>query len=93
MNTIWQFMVAHQVITTLIAGALWSAFIGALPAPTATSTTFYQFFFKFMNLMAANVSRAFASVEKSPNFQAAVDIQTKMAGQPAIDVQPAPPRP
>lgn len=84
----WQLLVDHQVIATGVAFALWSALIGALPSPSATSSTFYQFLFKFLNLLAANVIRAFNSqVEKSPNFQGAVDVQTRIAGLPKIDVK------
>jgi hypothetical protein len=88
MNTIWQFMIAHQVTCTLIAGYIWVAFITALPAPTAQSTRFYQFAFKFITVLAANIARASnTTVESSPNFQAAVNIQAKQAGLPPIPVQ------
>lgn len=83
----YQFVVDHQVIVTLSLGAIWVAFIGALPAPTATSSAFYQFAFKFLNLLAAQFSRMNAAVEKSPNFQGAVDVQTRIAGLPKIDVK------
>lgn len=86
MNPVWQFVTDHQVIATAVVGYIWAALIGALPAPTATSSTTYQFAFKFLNLLAANISRSTAKVENSPNFQAAVNIQTDLAGQPAIKV-------
>ena len=38
-----------------------SAFIGALQMPDNTSGTFYRFFFKFVNSLAANFARASAS--------------------------------
>jgi hypothetical protein len=38
-----------------------SAAIGALEAPTPTSSQFYRWFFKFSNLLAANVTRAFSA--------------------------------
>lgn len=67
---------------------VWNSFIGALPAPTATSTQKYKFWFRFLNLMAANIERSKGpKVEDSPNFQDALNIQTKGAGQPAITVQ------
>lgn len=73
MNVIWNFIVAHQVLCTLAGGYAWSAFISALPAPTATSSAMYQFWFKFFNLLAANIARAKSTaVENSPNFVAAV---------------------
>jgi hypothetical protein len=86
-------MVDHQVIATAVVGYVWAAVIGALPAPTANSGTFYQFMFKFLNILGANIARSQAKVENSPNFQAAVNIQTDLAGQPAIKVIPSPPAP
>lgn len=86
MSAIWQFMVAHQVICTLVIGGVWSALIGALPAPTATSSLFYQFLFKFLNLLAANVSRALSTkLEGSPNWQPAVQqaVKNGSAAKPA----------
>lgn len=73
MHNVWNFLVAHRVTDVLVVGYLWSAFIGALPAPTASSSTFYRFSFSFFNLLAANIARAKSTaVEGSPNFQAAV---------------------
>jgi hypothetical protein len=64
-----QFIIAHQVLFTLGAAYVWSSFISALPAPTATSSTFYQFAFKFLNVLAANIARARNNaVESSPNW-------------------------
>jgi hypothetical protein len=89
MTTTWNFIVAHQVLCTLAAGYVWSAFISALPAPTATSGTGYKFVFSFLNVLAANIARAKgATVESSPNFQAAVNVQTAQAGIAPIVVQP-----
>jgi len=69
MTSIWQFLMAHQTITTLVAYYIASAFIGALPAPQANSSMPYQFMYKFFNTLGGNLSRAFASkVESSPNF-------------------------
>jgi hypothetical protein len=57
------------ILGTFATQYAWSAFIGALPAPTATSSTGYQFAFKFLNILAANISRASSTaVENSPNF-------------------------
>lgn len=59
---------------TALAGAVWSAFVSSLPAPTATSTAKYQFWFKFFNTLAANFARAKSTaVENSPNFQEAIN--------------------
>jgi len=91
MTTIWNFIVAHQVLCTLAVGYVWSAFISALPAPSATSSTLYKFFFAFLNVLAANIARAQnAKVENSPNFQGAVNKQADLAGLPPIAVQPVP---
>lgn len=69
MNTIWSFIAGHQVIFTLAGGYTWSAFISALPAPTAFSGPVYRFFFSFFNVLAANISRAKdSSIESSANF-------------------------
>jgi hypothetical protein len=87
MSNLWNFMVAHQVIATLAIGYVWSAFISALPAPGATSGTGYKFVFSFLNVLAANIARAKgATVESSPNFQAAVNVQTAQAGVAPITV-------
>ncbi len=94
MSNIWQFVIAHQVLATVSVGYVWAAVIGALPAPTATSGMPYQFVFKFLNILAANITRATnTKVESSPNFQAAVNIQTDLANQPQIKVIPSPPAP
>jgi len=89
MSQVWAFIVAHQVLCTIIVGVVWSSLISSLDAPTATSSPSYRFWFKFLNALAANFARAKSTaVENSPNFQAAVDIQTTQAGLPKIAVQP-----
>lgn len=66
---------------TALAGAVWSAFVSSLPAPTAQSTAKYQFWFKFFNTLAANFARAKSTaVENSPNFAAAVNAQNAKTG-------------
>ena len=66
-----------------------TAFIGGMPAPTASSSVAYRWMFSSLNSFAMNFTRAFASkVEKSPNFQGALDVQTNIAGVPSIDVKP-----
>lgn len=70
----------HQVISTVATFWIVSAFISSLPAPTATSSGFYQFFFKFSNTLGGNLLRALSTaVENSPNFTAAA----KLIGLPA----------
>jgi hypothetical protein len=97
MTSIWNFIVAHQlsISTTLTAIVTWftnsglTRIISALPAPSAASTPKYIFWFKFLNnYIAGNSSRANnTAVESSPNFQAAVNIQTTQAGVAPITVQ------
>jgi hypothetical protein len=84
----WSTAILTWVSTTGV-----SAFISSLPAPTATSSPFYVFWFKFMNaVLAGNVSRATnTKVESSPNFQAAVNVQTTQAGVAPIVVTPVEP--
>ncbi len=55
--------------STLVGYYVFSAFVGALPAPPVNSNLFYQFFFKFMNTLGANVSRAYSSKLPSANAQ------------------------
>jgi hypothetical protein len=87
LTQIWNFFQAHQVLCTLAAGYTWSAFISALPAPTATSTALYRFWFSFFNYLAANIARAQNSkVESSPNFVDAVNIQNAKTGEAKIVV-------
>jgi hypothetical protein len=82
---------AHPTISVLVAYYILSAAIGAMPAPTATSSTFYQFLFKFANTIGGNLTRAFNTyVEASPNFQPAVNLQQKIAGQEETAVKVPP---
>ena len=62
MNTIWQFIVAHQTVVTMVSYYVFAAFVGALPMPDNTSGKFYKFFFAFINTIAANISRTSASL-------------------------------
>jgi hypothetical protein len=73
MHAIIAFLQAHPTTSTLVAYYIASAFIGALPAPQATSGMFYNWFYKFLNTLGGNLSRAFATrVEGSPNWAPAV---------------------
>jgi len=72
-----EFIQSHLTIISLVLFWVASAAIGSLPAPTATSSAFYVWFFKFSNTLIGALTRAYNSkVEASPNFQAAVNIQT-----------------
>jgi hypothetical protein len=61
MTSIWDFLSAHQTTAALVGFWIFSAFVGSLPAPAINSGMFYQFFFKFMNTLGANVARAYSS--------------------------------
>jgi hypothetical protein len=88
LNTIIDFIKAHQVLVTVIVGYTWSSFISALPSPQATSSSTYTFFFKFLNVLAANIARAQNSnVENSPNFQAAVNNLPGPVNKPVVVVE------
>jgi hypothetical protein len=94
MSTIIDFLKAHQVLCTLIGGYVWSSFISALPSPQATSSQIYTFFFKFLNVLAANIARAQNSkVESSPNFQAAVNNLPGPVDKPVVIVEAPKPAP
>ena len=74
MNVLVSIYTNHPYIATLASYWTLSAFIGALPAPTATSSQIYNFFYKFTNSLGGNIVRALSTrVEASPNFQAAVN--------------------
>jgi len=67
------FYQAHPSLVALGGYYIVSAFIGALPAPMAGSSQLYLFFYKFLNTLGGNLTRAFGTkVEKSPNFADAV---------------------
>ena len=89
MQSIFDFANQHPIllgaIGTFIAKYAFDAFVSALPAPTAGSSGWQVFWFKFLNNLAANISRARgAHVESSPNWNAAVDthIQKLQNGGP-----------
>ncbi len=91
MNTLFSWIGNHETIAALSGYYVVSAAIGAMPAPTATSSLIYQFIFKFLNTIGGNLARAFNTyVEASPNFGDAVNLQQKLAGQPATAVKVPP---
>lgn len=102
-TALWNFPANHPIaFAAICSGAAtgaqwtWNSFIGALPAPTATSTEKYKFWFRFFNLMAANIDRAKLGgprVEDSPNFVAAVNIQNEKDGVPKVVVPMQEPKP
>jgi hypothetical protein len=89
MSQIWGFVTTHSTISSLVAYYIAISFTGSLPAPTATSSMFYQFCFKFVNTLAGNLTRAYSSkVESSPNFQAAVNALPGPVNKPVVIVDP-----
>jgi hypothetical protein len=60
-SNVYAWVMAHT--TTSVFGAYYiiSAFVGSLQMPDNTTGWFYRFFFKFVNALAANFSRAAAS--------------------------------
>lgn len=88
-----QFIQAHWKEICLAATSTWifiresfNKIANALPAPTATDTERYVFWFKFVNRMAGNTARAEnnARVEDSPNFIAAAEnyMRQRQMGDP-----------
>ena len=72
MNTVTQFLF-HSEVGHFALYLAATAFIGGMPAPTATSGVAYKWAFASLNSFAMNFTRAFGTkVEKSPNFQDAV---------------------
>lgn len=93
MNNIWEFLLHSELAHFVLAGIALTA-ISSLEAPTKDSSPTYRFMFRFLNAIALQFKRMFPKIEESPNFQAAVDIQTAKAGLPPIDIQkPAPAEP
>src|ERR1700678_2729184 len=92
------FVGVHPFFTMMIAGAYIVA-VGQLPAPTATSPQLYKEVFAVLNFFSLQFKRMFPKVEDAPNFQNAVNLQQKIAGQkqtevkvpPAVEDIPVPP--
>ena len=80
MNWILHHPAWAAVIATWIFNNVLTVLISSLPAPTATSTAKYVYWFKVANTIIGNVARASSTaLERSPNWQAAVDAHvTKM---------------
>lgn len=71
---------AHPTLFALAAYYVGSAFTASLPAPRKDDPRWYVFLFQFVNTLAANLVRAYATrVENSPNFEAAVDLHNQQA--------------
>ncbi len=88
MNFIQGIYSAHPYVSTLISYWVLSAFIGALPAPTASSNNLYKFIFAFSNSLGGNLLRALSTrVEGSPNFIDAVNVQNAKTGTDKVVVE------
>ena len=88
MNIIVGIYTAHPYIATLVSYWVLSAFIGALPSPTANSSALYVFIFKFSNSLGGNLLRALSTkVESSPNFQNAVNQLPGPVNKPVVVVE------
>jgi hypothetical protein len=91
MNIVIQFFL-HSEAGHFVLYILGSSIISGMPAPTAVSSIGYRWMFSTLNIIAANVSRAsIPRVEKSPNFQDALNLQQASAGQPQTVAQPVVP--
>lgn len=77
----------QETVLVLFAYYVSSAAVGALQAPDASSGKFYRWLYVFMNTLAANVTRAFAT--KLPN--GAPNTAENAAMQQAVPVPPAGP--
>lgn len=78
---IWMYVVAHEW-AHFTAYIVFANAVSAMDAPTATSSGFYRWSFRFLNGVASNLSRTrIPVIEDSPNFQAAVEkhIETQIA--------------
>jgi hypothetical protein len=85
-NSVGHFFVTYQLPLYVV----YCLFVGSLRSPTSESSQFYVSFFAVANGVAANLGRMFPRVESSPNFQAAVNLQQKLAGQEATAVKVPP---
>ena len=81
MNSIIAFAQQHPYIfsasVTYGTSYVITVLVTNMEAPTAQSTSRYRYWFKVLNAFAGALARAANSrVERSPNFEAAVAIQT-----------------
>jgi hypothetical protein len=89
LTDIWNYIGSHGW-TVLLIYVIYNAFVGSLKAPTATSSQAYISFFAIANALAVNFGRMFPKVESSPNFQPAVNLQQRIAGQQETAVKVPP---
>jgi hypothetical protein len=88
-TAIYDFAAGHPwVIFTIYL--VYAAFVGSLRAPTAQSGQAYISLFAVLNALSMQFGRMFPKVENSPNFEPAVNLQQKMAGQEQTAVKVPP---
>ena len=88
-TAIYEFAAAHPwVIFTVYL--MYAAFVGSLKAPTAQSGQAYISLFAVLNALSMQFGRMFPKVESSPNFQPAVNLQQRIAGQEETAVKVPP---
>ena len=61
MNGLIALIVAHQVTSTIVACWVFSAGVGAMPTPAATSGPFYVWTFNFLHVVTAGIARLVAT--------------------------------
>jgi hypothetical protein len=61
MQAVYDWMVAHPTLVSLTTYHILAAFVGSLEMPNDQSGMFYRWFFRFVNRLAANYTRAQAS--------------------------------
>ena len=88
-TSIYDFIAGHPWAVLLLY-VTFNAFVGSLRAPTVKSSQGYVSFFAVLNALALNFGRMFPKVENSPNFEPAVNLQQKLAGQIPTPVQVPP---
>ena len=82
----WNFILAHQLVTGAVLMWIVSTAIGALPTPKDGSSAFYEWFFKFAQGVGGAIPRLLAIY--SPNTLTALTGQS-----PKETIPPNPPLP
>jgi hypothetical protein len=92
MNVLTQIynLIAAHPWWVLLLYLIYSTVVGTLKAPTASSSQFYISLFAVLNMLSVQFGRMFPKVENSPNFEPAVNLQQKMAGQEQTAVKVPP---
>lgn len=89
-------LMAMAAVATWLVNNVITALVQNLPAPTATSTEKYKYWFKVANTIIGNLARAKnTSIENSPNFWPAVERVFALHGiplPPALQLPAAPPQ-